>query len=183
MKTGINLLPYFEQESEKDQQTKKWLTIFSTTLLVVVSISIIILLIGQIRLKKEIAEIIGPTQKLESSITGQRDKEATIRIIKMKTSLAAKIYSEPSPFLKIFQFLIDNKPEGIVFNEISLPNTKTVTFSGTSTNALSFSEFFNNLLDKEKGRKQFTSLQLESFSGSKIGDYSFSFSATLPIDK
>ena len=101
----------------------------------------------------------------------------------MKTSLAAKIYSEPSPFLKIFHFLIDNKPEGIVFNEISLPNTKTVTFSGTSTNALSFSEFFNNLLDKEKGRKQFTSLQLESFSGSKIGDYSFSFSATLPIDK
>ena len=28
MKTGINLLPYFEQESEKDKQVKKWLIIF-----------------------------------------------------------------------------------------------------------------------------------------------------------
>lgn len=183
MKTGINLLPYFEQESEKDRQIKKWLIIFSTILLIIVSVVIILLLIGQILVKKEISEIMGPIQSLESSIADQRDKEAAIRIIKIKTSLAAKIYSEPSPFLKISQFLIDNRPEGIVFDKISLLNTKKVTFSGISTNALSFSEFIKNLLDKEKGMKQFTSLQLESFSGSKIGDYSFSFSATLPVDK
>lgn len=183
MKTGINLLPYFKQESEKEQQIKKWLTIFSTVLLVIVSISIIILLISQIRFKKEIADVMGPTKNLESTITDQRDIEAAIRIIKIKTSLASKISSEPSPFLGIFQFLIDNKPDGIIFNEISLQNTKKVTFSGISANALSFGELLKNILDKEKGRQKFTSLQLESFSGSVIGNYSFSFSATLPVTK
>lgn len=179
MKTGINLLPHFEEESERETQLKKWLTISATIILIFASILVMVLLVVQIRLKRELVNIMEPTKKLEVQISEQRDKEAALRILKIKTGLALKISSEFSPFLDVLQFLKDNKPEGIIFSDISLPDTKRVNFSGSAANALSFGELLKNLLDKDRGKSKFASLQLESFTGGKIGDYSFSFSAQL----
>jgi hypothetical protein len=180
---GINLLPRVELESESQLKTKKWLATGSTLILITLSLILIILLVIQIKIRSDEEQINSSIIILEEKINSERDREAAIYALKTKLSVVTKILSEPARASEIIQFLDENSPSGVMLTNITLPDNKTVSFSGNAVDALSFGTLLSNLLHEDRGKRIFSTLKLDTLNLGKSSEYLFAFSATLARNK
>lgn len=179
MKKSINLLSHVEVKSETDLRYKKFLSIISIFALIATSLLVVILMIIQFQLKNTINILNNSNSDLETKIKEERSKEGALKVLKIKSTLLSQILSNKTNYYGLVDFLDTQIPVGVIYEEISIPDSKTMGFSGSAANAVVFGDYLQNLIDMEKGKKYFSSLKLNSFTNGKDGSYKFSFLANL----
>jgi hypothetical protein len=70
-------------------------------------------------------------------------------------------------------------PDGISVTDITLDKSNKITINGKSNTSESFAAYIGNILDPEKGGKNFSDINLGSITTTKEGELQFTVSMAL----
>ncbi len=179
MAKEINLLPDITLKEERESKLQKLLTIVSMAIFVIGIIAVIAVFTIQITLNESYKKVVQENDSKKTQVLGFADTELSQRAIKAKITTSMNTLSAAKDYKTVIENIQSIVPDGITISDVAIDKTDKIVLNGKANNSESFYNYVKNVLDKEKGAKYFTDINLGSVSTTKDGDLQFNISMTL----
>lgn len=180
MAKDINLLPDITLQEEKQERTRKLLTLISMSILVVGMVGVVIVFAVHMQLTRQYNNIVDANKELESEITSEAKVETLYRDVISRLSAIQTIRNNSKDFEFVLKKLQDLTPEGVSFTDISIAKDNQIAITGTVNSSTNFDTFVQRLIEAQKeDNSVFQDIALASFARNQTENYQFTINMTV----
>lgn len=174
----INLLPSEEKVSEKLGSLQKKFTFFSVFVMVVVAAATVATLFMFTAVKAEETKLTERHKKAAEEVNSHLLSEELLTVIDKKAESATKARSSRLVYTNILRRTAELMPLGVSFEDLKVDGLKMSAGASASSSA-EVANLVSSFVTSDEGKKLFTSMNIDSLSTDKDGQYRFGVSMQL----
>lgn len=180
MAKDINLLPDITLQEEKQERTRRLLTLISMSVLVLGMVGVVVVFAIQITMDRQYQAIIKTNKELENDIKNYVEVELNQRDLKSKLTAIDTIRKESKDFEFLLKKLQDVTPEGVSFTDISITKENIMSITGTVNTTSNLNVFVGKLLEVQLETKSvFQDISITSLARNETENYQFTITSTV----
>lgn len=171
MKLSINLLP--KEFTEQDIKRAKFYKIQTIGVVIILFMFFLASLTVALRIlqSKSISKIQSELTEAEQKISGYKNTQATLLILKNRVLAIDKFLEISSHQTKMYNIITKLVPSSVSINSISVDKSGVVLLVATAPDASLMDNFINKLNSKENNEGRVTQISLDSFNRGRDGVY------------
>jgi Tfp pilus assembly protein PilN len=174
MAKDINLLPDITLQEEKQERTRKLLTLISMSILVLGMVGVVVVFAIQITMQRQYNTLVETNNQLIKDIELYATLENSQRDLVSRISAIDLIRKNAKNFEYVLTKIIELSPSEISYTTLSITNDNVLTMTGSTNSAENLNLYVGKLIEEQDKEGAFLEdISITSLSKTEANNYQF----------